>query len=258
VRRLEGKVAIVTGGGSGIGRATALRLAAEGAAVAIAEIDEQRASTVAEEVEAQGGRALAIPTDVADEASISAAVEMTAAHFGGVDVLHNNAALLSPDFLERDGDILEFDPEVFDRAMGVNLRGAILATKHSLPRLFERGGGSIVNTVSIGALRGAAVRPVYRITKAGLVSFTTYVAAAYGRRGVRCNAVAPGAIVTPASVANNPDRKTEDRLALHLTTRLGEPEDVAAAVAFLVSDDAGFITAQTLVVDGGRISYMQS
>jgi NAD(P)-dependent dehydrogenase (short-subunit alcohol dehydrogenase family) len=252
MKRFEGRVAIVTGGGSGIGRATVLRFAAEGAAVVVADIDGEAAEAVAGEVRAAAGRALALVADVSEDAAVEELVAKTVAEFGGLDVLHNNAALLSREILDRDRDIVGFDREVFDRSMAVNLVGPILACKYAIPRMIERGGGAIVNTVSVAALRGDRSLPVYGMTKAGLDALTRFVATLYGKENIRCNSVAPGTTLTPASSARNDPERFRKRLGDVLTTRLGEPEDQAATVVFLASDDAAYITGQTIVVDGGR------
>jgi NAD(P)-dependent dehydrogenase (short-subunit alcohol dehydrogenase family) len=255
VGRFDNKVAIVTGGGSGIGHATVLRLATEGASVVVADINAEAAAAVADEVTAAGGTAISVPTDVSDEAAVSSLVDQAVEHFGGLDVLHNNAALQAADFLARDLNILGFDREVFDRAMAVNLVGPILGCKYAIPKLQERGGGAIVNTASVAALRGEHRLPVYAMTKAGVTALTRFVATQYGKDNIRCNAVAPGTTLTPAARANNTEERLQQRLSTVLTVRLGEPEDIAAAVAFLASEDAAYITGQTIVADGGRIIH---
>ena len=165
--RLAGKVAIVTGAASGIGRATALLLAREGAAVVVADVNGAGAAAVAKEIAAAGGRAVSQAADVADEASVVAMVEAAAKHFGGLDVLHNNAAASDPALMSRDGDVADMEIAVFDRTLAVNLRGPMLGCKHAIPRMLVRGGGSIVNTSSASALVGDPVRTAYGASKAG-------------------------------------------------------------------------------------------
>jgi NAD(P)-dependent dehydrogenase (short-subunit alcohol dehydrogenase family) len=253
--KLAGKVAIVTGAASGIGRATALLMAREGAAVVVADLNGAGANTVANEIEAAGGRAVGQAADVADEASVVAMIEAAAKHFGGLDVLHNNAAASDPALMSRDGDVADLDIAVFDRTLAVNLRGPMLGCKHAIPRMLARGGGAIVNTSSAAALVGDPVRTAYGASKAGLDSLTRYVATQYGKRGIRCNSIAPGVIATPALAANVPPEMIAIYERSHLTPRLGKPEDIAAAVVFLASDDAAFITGQTISVDGGLLAH---
>ena len=253
--RLAGRSAIVTGGASGIGRATALRLAAEGAAVVVADLRESGAAAVAAEIEGRGGRALARACDVSQEEAIEAVVAAAVEHFGGLDLLHNNAALSDPAVMSGDGPFAEMDRDLWDQILAVNLTGPMLGCKHAIPRLLERGGGVIVNTSSASGLTGDVVRSAYGASKAGLDSLTRYVATQYGKQGIRCNAIAPGVISTPALEANVPSEQIAVYERSHLTPRLGRPEDIAAAVAFLASDDAAFITGQTLSVDGGLLAH---
>jgi NAD(P)-dependent dehydrogenase (short-subunit alcohol dehydrogenase family) len=253
--RLAGKVAIVTGAASGIGRATALLMAREGASVVVADLNGAGANAVAQEIEAAGGRAVGQAADVAEEASVVAMIEAAAKHFGGLDVLHNNAAASDPALMSRDGDVADMDIAVFDRTLAVNLRGPMLGCKHAIPRMLARGGGAIVNTSSAAALVGDPVRTAYGASKAGLDSLTRYVATQYGKRGIRCNSIAPGVIATPALAANVPTEMIAIYERSHLTPRLGKPEDIAAAVVFLASDDAAFITGQTISVDGGLLAH---
>ena len=202
--KLTGKVAIVTGAASGIGRATALALAAEGAAVVLADLSGDGAERVAREITDAGGRALAQLTDVGDESSIAAMVEAAVKTFGGLDVLHNNAAATEPTLLSGDLELTSMDVAIWDRTLAINLRGPMLGCKHAIPRMLERGGGVIVNTSSAAALAGDLVRSAYGASKAGLDALTRYVATQYGKRGIRCNSIAPGVIATPALAANVP------------------------------------------------------
>lgn len=255
MNRLTDRVAIVTGSGSGIGRATAHALAREGASVVIADLDAESATTVAEEITETGGRALAHRVDVSDEVGIRAMVEAAVDAFGGLDILHNNAAALGDTSPGRDVDVASIDVEVWDRAMAVNLRGVMLGCKHAIPRLLERGGGSIINTSSGAALRGDLTIPAYAVSKGGVNTLTLYVAAQYGKSGIRCNAIAPGLILShPVERFGG-----ADYVAMlqehHLTPRVGTPDDIANAVVFLASDEASFITGQILSVDGGILSH---
>jgi NAD(P)-dependent dehydrogenase (short-subunit alcohol dehydrogenase family) len=257
VPRFEGKVAIVTGGGSGIGHATAARLASEGAAVGVADLNGDAAGTVADEIRSAGGRALPLTVDVSDEGAVEEMVAKTVEEFGGLDVLHNNAAIVSPEFMKDDVEIARFERRVFDTSMEVNVLGPVFGCKYAIPRMIDRGGGAIVNTASVAALRGNQALPVYGMTKAAVVALTMYVATQYGDRGIRCNAVAPGSTASPTYNRTVTDERRQGHAADALIHRVGEPADIAAAVAYLASDDAAWVTAQTLVVDGGRLSYFR-
>jgi NAD(P)-dependent dehydrogenase (short-subunit alcohol dehydrogenase family) len=247
--RLEGKVAIVTGGGSGIGEATARLMAREGASVVVADIDAPAARRVAGEL----ARAIAVETDVSDESSVIAMVETTVESFGGLDVLHNNATggATGPDV-----DIVTLDMADFDRIVAVNLKAMFMGCKHAIPRMLARGGGSIVNTASIEAFFGRGLRPAYGASKAGVSHLTKSVASQYGRRGIRRNAVAPGLVLTPAVARLYTPEQLEASLPLYPMPRLCQPSDVANAVVFLASEDAGYINGTTLMVDGGASIYL--
>jgi NAD(P)-dependent dehydrogenase (short-subunit alcohol dehydrogenase family) len=251
MRRLEGKTAIVTGSGTGIGEATARRLAGEGARIVAADINFAAVERVAAEIRAAGGEAVARHFDLHDEASIVALVEATLATFGKLDVVHNNAADTRPEILGRDAAIAVMPNFVWDTTFHGNIRGTMLVTKHSLPALLRSGNGSIINTSSGAASYGDLFRPAYAASKAAINSLTRYVAAQYGKSGVRCNAVSPGLIVTAASVASNTEAELEFFARHTLTRELGRPDDIAAMVAFLACDDSRFITGQVIAVDGG-------
>lgn len=253
--KLEGRVAIVTGAASGIGRATASALARAGAAVLIADLQGESAEAAAQEIQAEGGVARSQQTDVGEEASVIEMVEVACSHFGRLDILHNNAADSDPSLMARDLEIIDMDTEVWDRAQRVNLRGPMLGCKHAIPRMLEQGGGVIVNTSSAAALVGDVARPAYGASKAGLDALTRYVATLYGKRGIRCNSIAPGVIATPALAANVPPEQLAVYERNHLSPRLGSPADIARVVVFLASEDAAFITGQTLCVDGGLLVH---
>jgi NAD(P)-dependent dehydrogenase (short-subunit alcohol dehydrogenase family) len=252
---LDGRVAIVTGGGSGIGRATVLRMAREGAKVVVADISGDAADAVASEAVAGGGAALSVVVDVADETSVRGMIEVACSEYGGVDVLHNNAAAVGADEVARDVDLLDLDVGVWDRTMAVNVRGPMLGCKHAIPVMIERGGGSIINTTSTAAMVGSAVRFAYGSSKAALLSFAKHVATAYGKQGIRCNNVAPSMTVTPSVGRMIPADKFELYRKVHLVDRVGQPEDIANAVVWLASDESSFVTGQTLVVDGGLMAH---
>jgi NAD(P)-dependent dehydrogenase (short-subunit alcohol dehydrogenase family) len=249
--RMDGKVAIITGGAGGIGGATARLLTARGARVAIADIALDRAEAVAGELDG----AIAIPLDLEDEASIEAMVAATLAHFGRLDVLHNNASLLGPEIAQADGNVEAMDTVLWDRTFAVNVRGTMIACRSALPHLRETR-GNVVNTVSNLALQGHLIQAAYSSSKAALIQLTRAIAASHGKAGVRCNAVAPGMTMTPALREAFPPPLREAVEAETLRDRLGAAEDIAEAVAFLASDAARNITGEVLVCDGGCAAHV--
>jgi NAD(P)-dependent dehydrogenase (short-subunit alcohol dehydrogenase family) len=250
VDRLAGKVAVVAGGGNGIGAASARRLAAEGAQVVVADIDVAAATRVAASITTSGDLAVPMACDIAEEPSVRDMFEEVARAFGGVDLLHNVAADLSPGTIGRDTDLLEIDLAVWDRTMHVNLRGYVLTMRAAIPMMLARGGGAIVNTSSAAAFVGEAIRPAYGTAKAGINAVTRHVASRWGQEGIRCNVVAPGLIVTETTTEAMLTVLAET-LARNPSGRHGTPDDIAASVAYLLSSDADFINGQVISVDGG-------
>jgi NAD(P)-dependent dehydrogenase (short-subunit alcohol dehydrogenase family) len=250
---LDGRVALVTGAGSGIGAASATALAREGASVAVTDVDLAAAEKVAREIGGGiGGRAWRL--DVASEAEWIEVVAQVTEALGPVTVLHSNAAWTGAESFGADLLVTDLSVEVFDRVMAVNLRGGMLACKHVIPGMLIAGGGSIVITSSVKGLTGSTHRTAYSISKAGLDALARMVATGYGKAGVRCNAIAPGIVATPAIDAV----PAAQRAALedaHLTPTLGRAEDIADAVVFLASDEAAFITGQVICVDGGLVAH---
>lgn len=245
--RFDGRVGFVTGAGSGIGRAIATRLATEGAAVMCSDIDLPSAQQTAASLSEHGGRAAARQLDVADEAAVLAALEATIAEFGGLHVVANNAGVGRADW---------------DTTIAVNLSGVYYGTFHGAALMAERGGGAIINIASIaglvGLLAGDTAGPIepgagaYMAAKHGVVGVTRQFALLYAKRGVRINAVAPGYIYTAMTRSLAEDAGARSFLeSLHPMGRLGQPEEIAAAAAFLGSDEASFVTGVVLPVDGG-------
>jgi NAD(P)-dependent dehydrogenase (short-subunit alcohol dehydrogenase family) len=251
--RLKDKAVVVIGSGSGIGAATVRRLAAEGARVCVADINEAGAKAVADEVIAKGGEAVPVFIDLADEASVNAAIAIAVKKLGGLDGAHINAADLHT--IMQDSNVLEEDMAVFDRTIAVNLRGHVLCTRAVLPHLLARGEGAIVYTSSGAADSAEPVRPAYASSKGGLNSLMRHVASRWGREGISANCVAPGFTITPEMKASGfmTQELLDGMMAQVPGTRLGTPEDIAGVVAMLLSEDGRWINGQVFNVNGGAL-----
>lgn len=251
MKRLVGRVAVVTGGAGGIGAATANRLISEGAKVVIADIDSKRALTTAEQF---GSECLGLKFDASDTESIKKMLEKTVSHFGRLDILHNNVAITTPEIQQLDTTVTEITFDTWDTVFDINLKSYLAACKYAIPYMLNTGGGSIINTASGAGLAGDVSRTAYGATKAGIISLTKYVAVQYGRQGIRCNSISPGLILTEALQQAVPELIEIIRKHV-LTPELGKPEDVAALVAFLASDDAAYINGENICCDGGHLAH---
>jgi len=260
VNRLDGKVAFITGGGSGIARAAALLFAREGAKVIVAEIDGALGEATARDVADAGADAMAVRTDVTDEASVRAAIDAAVGHHGRLDILFNCAG----GSLNADSLVTEVDLDVWDRTMALDVRGAMLVCRHGIPELVKAGGGSVVNMSSGAALRGSSPKHVYTAAKGAILSFTRALAGSYAKDNIRANAICAGRILTdrilnnygtadaPGPVADRQDAAGRVR---DYPFWVGRPEDIANIALFLASDESRMITGATIPADGGRSAY---
>lgn len=249
---LRGRTVIVTGGSSGIGRATALRFGAAGASVVIAARHADACEKVAAEIRAAGGRAMAIPADVSVESQVEALVERTVAEFGPLHAAFNNAGAGGA------GELHDAPAELFDSVVAVNLRGVFLCMKHELRAMLAAGGGAIVNNSSAAGIVGHVMAPIYAASKHGVIGLTKSAALQYVRRNIRINAVCPGLVGTPLverAVSTAPGG-LDWYIARQPGGKAGEPPDVSEAVLFLCSDAARFITGAAIPVDGGMTAGM--
>lgn len=254
--RVDGKVAIVTGGGGGIGSATARTLAGEGASVAVVDINGEAAEAVAEPISTAGGRAMSLRADLSDEGEVTAVVRGVVSAYGRIDVVHNNAALTDSAFLSRDTKVTDLELDVWERTLAVNLRSQMLLCKHAIPEMVEGGGGSIINMSSGAAFKGDRTRTAYGVSKAGVHALTMYAATGHGKKGVRVNTIVPGLIITDAVRAHLTEPILASLGRSILTPHLGAPEDIAHLVLFLASDESRYVTGQMFTIDGGMSAHV--
>ena len=252
--RLEGRVVIVTGGGHGIGRAYAIRLAAEGAKVVIAEIDEKAALAVAHELSAAGGEALGVRTDVSEPASTENMAAAAIEYFGRIDVLVNNAAIFATVPMSR-APFDQISVDEWDRMMTVNLKGTWLASCAVIPQMRKQGYGKIVNISSGTALKGSPSRIHYVTSKAGILGFTKTLANEVGKDNICVNCVAPGSTLSEENPGEDVIKMRSQAASSRALKRVQSPDDLTGAIVFFASADSDFITGQTLVVDGGSCMH---
>ncbi len=248
--RLEDKVSIVTGAGGGMGRVAALRFAAEGSKVVVADYREDAAVETAAQVQAAGGQAVAVKVDVSEEPDARRMIEAAMDTFGCLDVLYNNAGIMPED----DHSVTDTPVETWDRVMAVNVRGVYLACKHAIPRMIERRSGSIINVSSFVALLGCSVpQDAYTASKGAVLALTRSLAVQFAPQGVRTNAILPGPIETPLLMdwLVNDEAAKRVRLARNPTGRFGKPEEIVALAVYLASDESRWTNGASLVVDGG-------
>ncbi len=243
--RLKGKVAIVTGAASGIGRATAKMFAERGAKVAVADYDATGGQETVDMIKADGGEAVFIETDVSKDEDVQRMVKQAVGIYGRLDIIFNNAGV------GETAKAAEASSEHWDRVLSINLKGVFLGCKYAIPEMIRVGGGSIVNNGSILAEVGFSEATAYSASKHGVVGLTQTIAIDYASQGIRANVVCPGFVRTPMATRNIGADEAEQIAALHPLGRMGEPEEVAEAVLFLASDRASFITGTCLFVDGG-------
>jgi len=247
--RLANKVALITGAGSGIGRASARAFTREGARVVVVDRDEAAGRATVEELTMQGATAVFVRADVSRGSDVQAMIALAEREFGALHVLFNNAGI----FPDDDGSVIDTDEAVFDRVIAVNLKSVFLCCKYGIPALLRAGGGSVINTASFVAVMGAATsQSAYTASKGGVLALTREIAVEFARRGIRANALCPGPVNTPLLQALLADPARRARRMVHLPMgRLAEAAEIANAALFLASDESSYINGATFLVDGG-------
>lgn len=249
--KLKEKIAIITGAGSGNGREIALELAKEGAIIAIIDINQENGDTTLRMIKDRGGSGLSLKGSVDDAKSFQSAINQVIAEYGKVDILVNNAGIF-----DGQGTFLTTDEDTFDKIISVNLKGVFLGTKFVLENMIEHQHGVIINISSVAGLRGGLASPAYTASKHGIIGLTKDTAANYGPDGIRAIAICPGMIETAMTrkMLENPSEQTKSIIGSIPQKRVGQPEEIAKLTAYLVSDDAAYITGTTVVIDGGMIT----
>ena len=247
--RLDGKVALITGGASGMGMVASKLFASEGAAIVLTDVADDAGEAVASEIEAAGGQALYVHSDVSDETDAAVMVKAAVDRFGGLTILYNNAGVM----MSRDGSVTDTDVSVWDTTLGINVKGVAFGCKFGLPAMIASGGGSIINVASFVAHLGAATPQLaYTTSKGAVLAMTREIAVIHAREGIRCNALCPGPVLTPLLAKYLSDEEKRQRRLVHIPMgRFGEAEEMVKGALFLASDDSSFMTGQSLLIDGG-------
>jgi len=252
-KQFEGKSVIVTGAAGGIGRASAIAFAREGASVLVADLNLEGCEETVKLVVDEGGKAVAIKADVSNSADVQNMVDTAVAEFGGLNFAHNNAGIEG-----ALGFVADYDEAEWDRVLNVNLKSTFLCMKYEIPKMLEAGGGAIVNTASIAGLVSVMAMPAYVASKHGMLGLTKNAAVEYAKQNIRVNAICPGGVQTPMVDRMSAGQSGEEFIAqikaAHPIGRIGQPEEIADVAVFLCSDKASFITGQALAADGGYVA----